>query len=434
MGTGHARRGHPVELNATSALDRTALLIRDDVLGRQVAAEDIVANLLSERVQITASAASLATAAAQTATVALTLHLTMCGIGVDLDFPDVPMAAPQPPLPPGGLHTALSRHVGAAWPWVAQGETGQPAMRFVIGETTPRCSTDIVVAGSATAVRVGRASAVQGTPWEGDDPVAATGAGIAAAILSLRAAFQRMATLAGVDLAHQTSSTTIDVAVEPMPKRPMGAGLVPVVSAGAITHGALFVLLRASCLDASFHVFDRDDLDVTNLNRYSLATVTDLGEAKVDGLSRLSPSATRSGGEARHYQAGDGRGAARILIGADDIPARWTAQDDAAGWLGVGATSHLFAQVSTHTPGTPCAGCVHPVDDEVPATIPTISVISGWAGLTLAQAFLRSDPVAGDNLTISSYPLGLGGAHAINASQTRRNPRCPRRCEAQTTG
>jgi len=354
----------------------------------------------------------------------------MSGISLELDFPDVPMAAPQPPLSGTHLHSALSQHIATTWPWAAPRAEGQPAASFVIGDTPPRGPEDIVVTGSPIEVAVGFSGAVSGTAWVGDNPIGATAAGIAGAVLSLRATFRRMSRLAGIELAHQTMATTITVGVRPVPERPLRAGLVPVVSAGAITHGALFVLLRTSALEARFRVFDRDVLDVPNLNRYSLATAARLSEPKVDGLALMSTTDIEIVGEHRHYRAGDGRGADRILVGADDIPIRWTAQDDASGWLGIGATSHLFAQVSTHTPGAACAGCVHPTDDDVPETIPTISVVSGWAGLLLAQEFLHSAPDSTDNKVISSYALGLGGRNAVTATAAHGSLRCPRRCAA----
>lgn len=417
-----------MELTAANALDRTALLIRDDILGKRMSGEDIVAALLSEHVRITGSASSLATPSAQTATVALALQHVMSGIAVELDFPDVPLAAPQPPLSGTHLHTALSQHIATTWPWAAQHAKGQPIASFFIGDTPPRGSEDIVVTGSLTEMAVGASGAVSGVAWVGDDPIGATAAGIAGAVLSLRATFRRMSMLAGIELAHQTTATTITLDVRAAPGR-LSAGLVPVVSAGAITHGALFVLLRTNGLDATFRVFDRDILDVPNLNRYSLATAAYLNEPKVDGLALMATTDIEIVGEHRHYRAGDGRGADRILVGADDIPIRWTAQDDVGGWLGVGATSHLFAQVSTHTPGAACAGCVHPSDDDVPETIPTISVVSGWAGLLLAEEFLHSAPET-DNKLISAYPLGLGGRHALSSTPTRANDRCPRQCRS----
>jgi hypothetical protein len=69
-----------------------------------------------------------------------------------------------------------------------------------------------------------------------------------------------------------------------------------------------------------------------------------------------------------------------VLVGVDDIEARWWVQEANPVRLAIGATSNNLAQLTTHTPSSPCAACLHPVP--MPArTIPTISFVSFWAGL-----------------------------------------------------
>jgi hypothetical protein len=418
-----------MDLNAANALDRTALLLATDIFNGRVTKDDVVAGLLATTAEVTATEQELANPAAQHAVVTLVLQLAMSGIGIDLDIPDVELRGPQPPLRGSSLRAGLLEHVRATLPWVTLGTSERSDIRFVIGDGTPDRPDDIMVTGTPGHVRVGPAAAVPPMPWRGDWPVSPIGAALAAAALAVRAAAIRMTRDAAIgEPLLATGPLVTDLTIDTTPIRGPDVGHAPVISAGAITHGLLHTLLRVADLRGTLEVFDDDHYDTPNLNRYPLLIVDDLGVGKAPALERWSSANLRILGRDRRYAGGDGAGAQRMLVGADDIAVRWTVQRDVEGWLGIGATSHLFAEVSTHLPGTPCSGCVHDHDDDAPETIPTISVISGWAGLMLANELLRS--LAGDHAArlLWSYPLGLGGPHGHSILRPRANPGCAIRC------
>jgi hypothetical protein len=225
-----------------------------------------------------------------------------------------------------------------------------------------------------------------------------------------------------------TMVTTIDLGSTNMNE--LDIGIVPIVSAGAITHGVLYTLLRVPELAGTAVVFDDDLGDVPNLNRYSLMSAVDLGCPKAEGLQRWSTSNFQIQGYDRRYVAGAALGSERLLVGADDIAIRWAAQRDQPAWLGVGATSHLFAEVSTHSLHTACVGCVHDHEDDVPGVIPTISVVSAWCGLVLASELLGTLGCLAAGRRIWSFPLGLAGRHGHTVLLVKPNDRCPVRCAA----
>ena len=131
------------------------------------------------------------------------------------------------------------------------------------------------------------------------------------------------------------------------------------------------------------------------------------------------------------YKGGDTTGVAHMLIGADDIAVRWAAQRDLPRWLGIGATSHLFAEVSSHSADSPCAGCVHDHEDDPPAVIPTISVISGWAGVVMASELLHDVGGASTAGRMAwSFPLGLSGRSGHRFIPIPPNAQCPVDCTA----
>ena len=138
-------------------------------------------------------------------------------------------------------------------------------------------------------------------------------------------------------------------------------------------------------------VFDDDLTGASNLNRNMLTLVTDVRSAKVqlitercDGKLQLEPVANRFVGKSPHERL-----ARRVLVGVDDIPSRWDVQRCAPGWVAVSGTSHFNVSSSAHSPGEPCSGCLHPVDDAGANPIPTVSFVSFWAGLAMSVRLLR---------------------------------------------
>ena len=116
-----------------------------------------------------------------------------------------------------------------------------------------------------------------------------------------------------------------------------------------------------------------------------------------------------------------------VVVGVDDIEARWWVQEENPAWLGVGATGNHLAQLTTHTPDGACAACAHPVP-LAPQTIPTISFVSFWAGLLQACALVTPTPAVGRNVVV--YPFALGGTTPASKFELVPNPTCPINCPA----
>ena len=412
---------------ADQALDRTALLLAADVHAGLISSSEVIEGLLATRIAVRVDAADLGAAPVQTAVVTLILHAAMNGIGVDLQFPDVPLAVPQPPLIGGGLRSALDAHLQSAFPWVHRGAAGRYDAVFVIGGSAVHEPTDVLITGDRGSVAVGPAAALgHPPPWKDSSPFTAIAAGIAAA--AIRRASRRRAVDLGMPapLFSPRSTTTFRLDLPGPPFRPLG--LVPAVSTGAITHNLLYTALRVPGLTGAFRLFDPDLIEFSNFNRYPLVTSADVGQPKAIAAERYSNELLHISGIQVRYSGGEAAGADRIIVGADDIAVRWTAARDTARWLGVGATSHLFAQVSSHLPDSPCAGCVHPAEDDGDDVIPTISIVSGWAGLHLALELVRDASRPAVARVISSFALGLNGSHALSEHPPQPSPRCPLSC------
>ena len=417
------------------ALARTVLLLRLDAFPALDAGRDgdIVDGLRAVGVRIVADRSNVASPNGQTALVTLVCQCAMLGIRVDLDIPDVPQLAPQPPLLADlPLGSALTAWTDALFPG-SLSRVDEPLLTFAIGDTpTPGA---VHVAGGDQQVDLDT-DPRHARPWEGASPFGAIAAAAAGAAEAMRAAIPSLATT--LDQPPPT-----DVTWKPRPLTPIhlelpgdigltgSLGLIDLVSAGAISHAAMYTLLRVPGFAAHVRTIDRDELARSNTNRYALARAHDLGQPKVEQLASYATDAVRITGVPLRLDgdamASLGELAPRVLVGVDDIPTRWFIQRQQPSWLGVGATTHGFVVVSDHLPGHPCAGCVHPIDEENRIEeIPTIGFVSLWAGLLLAGALLAPD--ASFRLgtrRVEAHPMGLFGPHAVKALPQSRNARCP---------
>lgn len=376
------------------ALDRTMLLMRDDVRA-EVANALLLEALLAPRVVLVADAPKLASAAAQSAFIATALLFLRSGASVTLDAPDLALHGPQPPLVGTRLVSALC-------------DAGGALMQDVTcsGDLSRAGAADIVVlfgdsrwCGSALLVLVVSANAVTSTMrafasvrdafgerW----PTVAHGpfGGLAAAALAAAEGYKyvmrslrdvarlpmHVNTLFAVSRDAQfTFDAGVGVSDTALTER-LGSGVelgaVDVLSAGAITQAALFALARIpSKADApgaigTLRILEPERSDASNLNRYSLLLASALGALKVDTLAAMDlggitvvPYPTRYTWESLVMLRGH---APAVLVGVDHIPTRWTAQRAHPEWLGVGATSHHSAMSSEHSRGGPCTWCLHP--------------------------------------------------------------------------
>jgi hypothetical protein len=118
------------------------------------------------------------------------------------------------------------------------------------------------------------------------------------------------------------------------------------------------------------------------------------------------------------------------VVGVDHIPSRWFAQETGPEWLGVAGTSHLDVIASEHRAGMPCAGCMHPTDEEVEGPLPTISFVSALAGLLLCHRFLAAAVGMPAAPPTYAWGLALHEPRGVTGIGLRADPRCPVGCAA----
>jgi hypothetical protein len=457
---------------AREALDRTMRLMRDNLVAA-VSDETLLAALLAPRVLIAADERTLGSAAAQTAFVTTALLLLRTGATLVIAAPNVPVLDPQPPLTGHRLVDALvdvgddliegvrCLSVGDA------GDDGYDAV-ILIGpapaglHTPPRAGqpAPLILYLGADAVS-GRIVGVTGAESMSRTALAASmwrarirapfGA-LAAAGLAAGEIFKLvMRSLA--DYADATEHFTelfavtddavlsLDPAGEVAPAMLAtldalgGIGAIDVVSGGAIAQSFLYSMARVPGARGNVRVIEPETSDASNLNRYALLRRSALGDPKATTLAAMPLGGLRVTPVVARYDRATptalGGLAPVIVVGVDDIPTRWAAQEARPQWLGVGATSHYSAMSSDHARGTPCTWCLHPADAPDIGPIPTVAFVSHWAGLLLAWRFVRHRLGLGVSLA-AQYdfftPLRADLAQARWRSPVAPRPDCPNQC------
>lgn len=416
------------------ALARTTLLLNREWFAGQADERAIADALLGSTVRLAADTESLSCRAGQTAVVTAFVLTARLGIGIELLMPNLPVIDPVAPLGLPDLVNTLIELGGDLIPGGKVRSTpGAADETFVFGAGATESPSPIRVTACDLTARLRRGG--EGTPCSGDLPLGGFAAGAAVAAIALQAAQQRIESATGLvaRTPRPSPGPPVDISLQEIfPELAAGLtldlGEIDAVSGGAITHAALFCLLRISGMRVHVRVIEKQYGELSNINRYALLRASDDGRRKTEHLESLATDAVQIDGVASLYTK-ETRGmllpfAERVVVGVDDVQARWWVQEENPAWLAIGATGNHLAQLTTHTPGSPCAACLH-TDPLPPQTIPTISFVSFWAGLLQACALVceSSQP---RNIVV--YPFALGGPGGMGSFALAPNPDCPLGC------
>lgn len=417
----------------TEALGRTALLINREFFGGQADQARISDALLDTGVTIRSNKEALQTRAGQTALITAFILISRLGLGIKVDVPEVEVIDRAPPLRRSGLRTALLDLGADLVPDTRSGcDLATTRATFSLGVDS-RSDSDIAVSVDqfGFSMECGATSA----SCEGDRPFGGLAAGAGMAAVALEVALPAIEAACGQDARTPRPSAGPPLQMNLCELFPglalpldLHLGDIDVISGGAITNALIYCLLRIPGIQANFRVIEADLAELSNINRYMLLRRSQLGASKIKLLERSSLGGIHIRGVDSLFtpesQSEILPFAPKVLVGADDVRARWWVQETEPQWLAIGATGDHLAQVTTHLPGTPCAGCLHPVPLP-PQEIPTISFISFWAGLLQASALLcpPKQPV-----NITAFPFALGGPMPFVATTPVTAPQCPLGC------
>jgi hypothetical protein len=387
-------------MNAVAdALDRTLRLVRDEL--RPDTPDDILLSALTDtEIALVADAKNLASPAAQTAFVTTALLCARSGHKVYLLAPDVALSVPQPPLQGTAMITALlecDTNVVPARRFVRQLPRHMIDLEIRFG-TTASCGiarTQCAIGATCWSARITRSGPMG--PWMPDLvwPMGAMAGAVLASVEAFKGAMQKLVDFARdpaqfVEFFAPLADTPLVLAPEATPMVST-LGAFDVISGGAITNGTLYALARLPNAQGVGRIVEADTGEMSNLNRYMLMRVEDIGKPKADLLAALDLGGLTLKPLPRRYEslASLGAFAPRVLVGVDHIPTRWAVQQAGPHYLGIGATTHWSAMASYHLLGQSCAGCAHPRDDVMEGPIPTVAFVSFLAALLQTADFLR---------------------------------------------
>lgn len=425
-------------MDSAAQLARTCLLFQVD-LGLPDPAV-VLRALTTPNILIVADEATVNTLAGQVAITTGAMLMARSGHRVFIDAPDAPLIGHQPPMTGGTLYEAIASvsaelidgvEIGVGCPLFA------PHITFVCGQLV-----------APFRFNANRVASVGWTDWSGeirDWPMAARYSGsdwpmgaMAAAVLmaseAIKVSGRILANLSdhGEHLAEVFADcrmAQLSLAPEATPHA-VEFGQFDIVSAGAVSNGLLYALLRLPNVTGEARVFDRDVSDDTNRNRNMLLIAALAALAKVE-LFKHFESGLRIEPIRRHFQEGDLSSLSDVVaVGVDDIPTRWLLAGAPVRWMGVGATSHFNAMASVHFPYSGCAACLHPHDEALDGPTPTIAFVSFLSGLMVAADFIRE--IGGCEAQLVSRqryvtPLQMAGDYRANVPP---RPDCPAGCPA----
>jgi hypothetical protein len=407
-----------------NALARTTLLLNQELFNGEADERKIADALLGGTVRLTVDAANLESRAGEAAFVTSFILVARLGIGVEVSAPDAQLLDPVAPLRGRTLLNALVDLGGDLVPGARVRLTeGDVDEEFVFGDCDGIRAEPVHVSATDLAASLTRGESLART--SGDLPFGGFAAAAAVAAAALEAAVPLIETAVGQSAKTPRPSAAppfmIDL-LELFPQLANGInaqiGNVDVISGGAITHALLYCLLRVPALSANLRVVEEQHAELSNVNRYALLRASDDGKLKTAHLEESAGRGIAVSGVPCLFTKETRKRllplSGRVLVGVDDVEARWWVQRENPGWLCIGATGNHLAQLTTHVHGGPCAGCAHPVALS-PQTIPTISFVSFWAGLLQACALLCPTPPASRNIVV--YPFALGGPAAMHSHQ-----------------
>jgi hypothetical protein len=396
-----------------TALGRSLLLLSEVVQGSPEAIAD---HLGRSRVQIVASKDALADPSTQAAIATVSSILARTGIGLEASFPHVVVQTLL--LHGADLQSAVTDLVSRSFPDSYLGSPSEcPDITLVIGDVSPLPQGRVlwlVADGQRAGFRFAQA------PWQPADALVALAAAAMTAAEATRHVLRGLPPVSRSAAAELALLGSAEIEIPAIPSGMIRLGSWDCISAGAITNSLIWTFLARGDIDADIRVFDDGRYDASNLNRYFLldthSALAELGKVEhLAGLPLLS--GLRLTPVFRRFSVEDVLTArAQIMIGADDIRARHTAQQSGPEYLAIAATSHFEVRLTQHFRGGPCAGCAHPYYNELDdSLIPTLATVSFWAGLQLALFVLAracGSEVPQDHSYATYWPLRPGSGVA----------------------
>lgn len=424
-------------MTSAEQLSRTILLMATDLNIKNVEA---VKRALHQPVALLVADKQVAsTFSGQVALTTTAMLLRRSGHQVYIDAPDVEFLGFQPPMRGGTLHDAI------------QSVAGRLIDGDAISVGCPLFMPDIAfIFGNGVVgveVRAKRIVSVGWSKWSGTlnnwpiqshwedclNPFGAMTAAALAAAEVFKISGQILLPLSNGSAGYRevfSPSKHLHFRLAPE-NTPLCKTVEPfdIISAGAVSNAFLFALARVDGITGVGRVFDGDHSDHPNRNRNMLLLPEAIPFPKVDTF--VLPIDLTIQPIPRHFEETDlSSMASHVIVGVDDIPARWMLAKGKPYWMAVGATSHFSAMASVHYRHSACAACLHPKDEPADGPTPTVAFVSFFAGLQVAADFMLE--LSETDISLVSRQIYWTPFHAQTAVRSRVHPtaNCPAGCDA----
>lgn len=416
-------------------LSRTIALFKADF---GISSDDVILRALrSPRITIVGSERVVNSFAGQVCISTAAMLMARTGHQVFVDTPDAHLVGAQPPLAGTWFHQALT-DVGEKLIEGVPILIGSPPASdivFYLGGDLPWVSSpaarSVMIGASDWAAQIGEWPQTQSWSaqnWAFGAMAAAVLMAAEAAKVSARALMQYSQYAEGLRPQFQDSiKAKLELAPASTPLS-YDIGQLDLISAGAVSNGFLYALLRVPGIAGAIRTFDKDVSEGPNLNRNMLLTRDWLDHKKVALFHSFQTPLLNMFPVALHFPLdGSVKLADRVAVGVDDIPARWALAKQSPYWMGVGATSHMSSMASVHYGHAACCGCLHPKDEAMDGPIPTIAFSSFLSGLMVAADLMRE--LGCREATLHSKQRWLTALHPDNMPwKVAPNPDCPAEC------
>jgi hypothetical protein len=175
-------------------------------------------------------------------------------------------------------NAGVTAHRTASWALTAMGlpPVARGADYTISLGAAPAGGRGIRIAGASWHAAIG-----EDQPWRGNGPFGGILGGVLAGASAFRLIIERLAARLG-EPPPRVAALSGSVRLPSFEIGPVALGSVDVISAGAITNSAFYTLMRWPGLAGEFRVFDDDRAEITNLNRYPLLSVCNIGAFKTD--------------------------------------------------------------------------------------------------------------------------------------------------------
>ncbi|MGH2853519.1 MAG: ThiF family adenylyltransferase [Solirubrobacteraceae bacterium] len=426
-------------------LSRTTRLINQEFFNASANEDAIAAGLAATTIRLIADDANMSSRSGQAALVTSWQLIARTGIKIDLLAPEADLLLDVPPLRRPTLKAALldlGRDLIAGLDTAPQPEHADAT--FCFGDSTCDEQEPTWIAATELGCLLTHEKA-HTTRLECDFPIGALAASAATAAIALDAALpniEHATNLQRSTRARPNPGPPVHIDLRrlfpELDTRALHVGDIDMVSAGAVNNAFLATLLWVPHASNNLRTLDDDTVGLDNLNRCLQFRASDAKQRrpKVQALAQASTADLRITGIPQRYGPESSVQilpfAERVVVGVDDIEARWRVQEAQPAYLYIGATNNKEALVTTHHPGEPCAACAHPDPLELADGdfVPTISFISFWAGLLQVCALLAEQAGPRSAKRITVYPYGLGQGNWGEAKGLSPRARCPISCSA----